>query len=59
MEKVEISAALENRASRAVCERLGNDPGGITRRAERLADRVVGSCALRPAAGQWLRLRDL
>lgn len=59
MEKVEISAALENEASRAVCERLGMTQEGITRRAERLADRVVDHVHYGLLRDEWLRLRDL
>ena len=59
MEKVEISAALENEASRAVCERLGMTQEGMTRRAERLADRVVDHVHYGLLRDEWLRLRDL
>ncbi|MEZ9525101.1 GNAT family N-acetyltransferase [Enterovibrio norvegicus] len=41
MEKVEISAATENAASRAVCERLGFTLEGVIRQAEKLDDRIV------------------
>lgn len=58
MEKVEISAALENEASRAVCERLGMTQEGITRRAERLADRVVDHVHYGLLRDDWLRLRE-
>ena len=37
----------------------GNDPGGITRRAERLADRVVDHVHYGLLRDEWLRLRDL
>jgi len=56
MEKVEISAALENEPSRAVCERLGMQQEGITRRAERLADRVVDHVHYGLLRDDWLRL---
>lgn len=59
MEKVEISAAQENDASRAVCERLGMVQEGVTRRAERLADRVVDHVHYGLLRDEWLRLRDL
>ena len=58
MEKVE-SAAPENEASRAVCERLGMTQEGITRRAERLADRVVDHVHYGPAAGRVAEAEDL
>jgi len=41
MEKVEISAAVENTASRAVCERLGCQLEGIITRSENLNGRIV------------------
>ncbi|UTT86721.1 GNAT family N-acetyltransferase [Vibrio pelagius] len=41
MEKVEISAAVENSASRAVCERLGCKLEGVITRSENLNGRVV------------------
>ncbi|KFN17464.1 GNAT family N-acetyltransferase [Aeromonas bestiarum] len=58
MEKVEISAALENEPSRAVCERLGMQQEGISRRAERLADRVVDHVHYGLLRDEWLRQRD-
>lgn len=58
MEKVEISAAVENEPSRAVCERLGMQQEGITRRAERLADRVVDHVHYGLLRDDWLRQRD-
>ena len=58
MEKVEISAAQENEPSRAVCERLGMQQEGITRRAERLADRVVDHVRYGLLRDDWLRQRD-
>jgi len=41
MSKVEISAAVENQASRSVCERLGFTLEGIITRAENLNGRIV------------------
>ncbi len=41
MEKVQISAAVDNQASRSVCERLGFTLEGILTRAENLNGRVV------------------
>ena len=41
MEKIEISAAVENQSSRRVCERLGFDLEGIITRSENLNGRVV------------------
>jgi ribosomal-protein-serine acetyltransferase len=41
MHKVEISAATENRASRAVCERLGMQLEGIISNSENLNGRIV------------------
>ncbi|MDR9828776.1 GNAT family protein [Vibrio sp. FNV 38] len=41
MEKVQISAAVENMPSRRVCERLGFELEGIITRAENLNGRVV------------------
>jgi len=41
MHKVEISAATENRASRAVCERLGMKLEGIISNAENLNGRII------------------
>lgn len=40
MEKVQIAAAVDNQASRAVCERLNLTLEGVITRAERLGDRV-------------------
>ena len=58
MEKVEISAAQENDASRAVCERLGMVQEGVIRRAERLADRVVDHVNYGLLREDWLRQRE-
>lgn len=58
MEKVEISCGLENEASRAVCERLGMEQEGITRRAERLAHQVVDHVHYCLMRDQWLHQRD-
>ncbi|MBC8673829.1 GNAT family N-acetyltransferase [Aeromonas hydrophila] len=58
MEKVEISAATDNEPSRAVCERLGMQQEGITRRAERLADRIVDHVHYSLLRDEWLRQRD-
>ncbi|WP_432454898.1 GNAT family N-acetyltransferase [Agarivorans sp. QJM3NY_29] len=41
MHKVEISAATENLASRAVCERLGLKLEGVISNAENLNGRIV------------------
>jgi ribosomal-protein-serine acetyltransferase len=41
MEKVEISAATNNRASRAVCERLGMKLEGIITNEERVNNRIL------------------
>ncbi|OEE37556.1 GNAT family N-acetyltransferase [Vibrio ordalii] len=41
MQKVQISAAVDNQASRSVCERLGFKLEGIITRAENLNGRVV------------------
>lgn len=41
MQKVEISAAVDNQASRRVCERLGFQLEGIITRAENLNGRIV------------------
>ncbi|BCE01498.1 GNAT family N-acetyltransferase [Marinicellulosiphila megalodicopiae] len=41
MDKVEISAATENLASRAVCERLGMQLEGVISNAENLNGRIV------------------
>lgn len=41
MKKVQISAAIENKPSRAVCERLGFSLEGVITRAENLNGRVV------------------
>jgi ribosomal-protein-serine acetyltransferase len=59
MEKAEISAALDNEASRAVCERLGMRQEGIVRRAERLGDRVVDHALYGLLRDEWLQQRDL
>jgi len=41
MQKIQISAAIDNQASRSVCERLGFKLEGIITRAENLNGRVV------------------
>lgn len=41
MQKIQISAAVDNQASRSVCERLGFKLEGIITRAENLNGRVV------------------
>lgn len=41
MDKIEISAATENLASRAVCERLGMKLEGIISNAENIDGRIV------------------
>jgi ribosomal-protein-serine acetyltransferase len=40
MNKVEISAAVDNAASRAVCERLGMGLEGVITNAEKVGDRI-------------------
>ncbi|MFM4721014.1 GNAT family N-acetyltransferase [Aeromonas bivalvium] len=58
MEKVEISAALDNEPSRALCERLGMRQEGIVRRAERLGDRVLDHALYGLLRDEWLQQRD-
>jgi len=41
MNKVEISAAVDNAASRAVCERLGIELEGVITNAEKVGDRIL------------------
>ncbi len=41
MEKVEISAAVENQSSRKVCERLQFNLEGIITRSENLNGRII------------------
>ena len=41
MQKVQISAAKDNQASRAVCERLGMTLEGIITHAEKVGDRIL------------------
>ncbi len=41
MNKVEISAAVDNAASRAVCERLGMELEGVITNAEKVGDRIL------------------
>ena len=58
MEKVEISAATDNEPSRAVCERLGMQLEGVTRRAERLGNRIVDHAHYSLLRYEWLRQRE-
>lgn len=58
MEKVEISAATDNEPSRAVCERLGMQLEGVTRRAERLGNRIVDHVHYSLLRDEWLRQRE-
>ncbi|WP_258224514.1 GNAT family N-acetyltransferase, partial [Aeromonas sp. HMWF017] len=58
MEKVEISAATDNEPSRAVCERLGMQLEGVTRRAERLGNRIVDHAHYSLLRDEWLGQRD-
>ena len=41
LDKIEIPVAVENRPSRAVCERLGMELEGVIRNAENLNGRIV------------------
>lgn len=41
LDKIEIPVAVENRPSRAVCERLGMEVEGVIRNAEHLNGRIV------------------
>jgi ribosomal-protein-serine acetyltransferase len=58
MEKVEIHAAVENDASRAVCERLGMPLEGIIRRSEKLAQGVVDHACYGLLRCEWTRERE-
>ncbi|PJG59570.1 GNAT family N-acetyltransferase [Aeromonas cavernicola] len=58
MEKVEISVAIDNEPSRAVCERLGMQQEGVTRRAGRLGARIVDHAHYSLLRDEWLRQRD-
>ncbi|MGL5226131.1 MAG: GNAT family N-acetyltransferase [Aeromonas sp.] len=58
MALVEIRVATENEPSRTVCERLGMQQEGITRRAERLGDRVVDHAHYTLLRDEWLRHKE-
>jgi ribosomal-protein-serine acetyltransferase len=55
LERVEIQAAVENRRSRAVPERLGFREEGIRTRAERHGDQFVDLVIYALLAGDWDR----
>ncbi|WP_368163610.1 GNAT family N-acetyltransferase [Aeromonas sp. R6-2] len=53
MEKVEIRAAVDNTASRAVCERLGFTLEGVSRRAEKLPHGIVDHACYGLLRSEW------
>lgn len=53
MDRVEIAVAIENRSSRAVCERLGMRAGVITPQAEQLAHGLVDHQQYLLTAKEW------
>lgn len=53
MEKVQISAAVENRPSRRVCERLGFELEGVITRAENLNGMVVDHAIYGMSREKW------
>ena len=53
LERVEISAAVDNARSRAVPERLGFREEGLRRRAERIGDRYVDLVVYAMLAADW------
>ncbi|MEJ2765649.1 GNAT family protein [Photobacterium sp. MCCC 1A19761] len=53
MEKVQISAAVENRPSRRVCERLGFELEGVITRAENLNGRIVDHAVYGLSRAKW------
>ncbi|WP_261835452.1 GNAT family N-acetyltransferase [Vibrio ishigakensis] len=53
MHKVQISAATENRPSRALCERLGMSLEGVITRAENLNGRVVDHAIYGLSREEW------
>ncbi|WP_139697682.1 GNAT family N-acetyltransferase, partial [Aeromonas salmonicida] len=53
MEKVEIRAAVDNTASRAVCERLGFTLEGVLRRAEKLPHGIVDHACYGLLRSEW------
>ncbi|ELV7515502.1 TPA: GNAT family N-acetyltransferase [Photobacterium damselae] len=57
MLKVQISAAIENKASRKVCERLGLTLEGIITRAENINGRVVDHAVYGLSRTAWQRHR--
>lgn len=59
MEKVAISAAVDNGPSRAVCERLGFTLEGIIRRAEKLPQGVVDHASYGLLRCEWRQDREL
>jgi ribosomal-protein-serine acetyltransferase len=53
LRRVEIRAAVENRRSRAIPERLGFRQDGLLRQAERLGDRYVDHVVYSMLAADW------